>query len=613
MSVPLFTIGLSILWTELLISLTGMTFCKVICVFSLVALLLYSTFSRPGKGVKEYIYKTRKHKKITVAHLVFFSVCFACVLFMAKTEVSYNPATRIAEQFENEKVTVSGQIVEILPKSESGNKRYVVEVDSLVNDKVVNRDNCENGNYDNGKIGLPFGGMKIMLSSKYFKGELNDFVSFDSKLYVLGNVENDSTVSNKSAIINYYRSKGYYIGAYVYEDVERTSFEDALSSASIFGKLEAKMRAGLAEIREYTRLKLRKYLQDDYAGVTLGMLIGDKSELPEEYSESFTKAGIVHLFSVSGFHMSLWSEIVYKRLLKSGFGKRLSSLMSIIFVLLFMAVTGFSRSTIRAGIMMMVFFFGRMMFRDSDSLNSLGLSACVITLANPFCAGDVGFLLSFFSTLGIIVGVKRLMRPVHMYLRRINNYERREQVAGVISGVAVSLCAFVFTFPFVAIFIGDVSLIAPLTNLLTGTAASALVLLSGIGVFLSTLPLIRMFCYPVFLATGLLAKYIVTVTTVLSQIPYVYVGADADFITVALAAVLVLCATAFLLPSAEKHNAERQSPIFENGQKHFDRHKPAPIAFSEIYSYYGYRARLVFWLSVIIIMSGIFAYLCFNF
>ncbi len=605
MSVPLFTIGLSILWTEFLISLTGLTFCKVTFAVSLMVFLIMRIKQYHSKRLKNKIEKTTR---ITVVDIVSFSVCFACLIFMLKTEISYKPAIDIAKWFEDEKVTVSGQITEILPKSHSGNMRYVVEVDSLICDKDGN------GRGDKiGEIRLPYGGLKIMLTSKYFKGELNDYVSFDSKLYILGDIENERAESNNSSLLNYYKSKGYFVGAYVYEDAERVGFEEILDSVSIFEKASAGVRAKLAQIREYTRLKLRRYLPDDYAGVTLGMLIGDKSELPEEYSENFTKAGIVHLFSVSGFHTSLWSEIVYRRLLKSGFGKRLSSLISIVFLLLFVAVTGFSRSTIRAGIMMMVFFLGRMVYMDSDPLNSLGLSACVITIANPFCAGDVGFLLSFFSTLGIVVGVKPLMRPVYMYLRRINNYERREQVAGVISGVAVSLCTFGFTFPFVAIYIGDVSLIAPLTNLLTGAAASTLVFLSGIGVLLSVLPFSKMICYPIFLAAGLIAKYITAVTRFSSQIPYAYVGADADFVTVALAAVLILCAAALVLPSAENTDSERRTPSPEVTADQLPGHKPAPIAFSEIYTHYGYRARLVFWLSVIIIMSGIFAYLCFNF
>lgn len=175
------------------------------------------------------------------------------------------------------------------------------------------------------------------------------------------------------------------------------------------------------------------------------------------------------------------------------------------------------------------------------------------------------------------------------------------------------MCAFVFTFPFVVLFIGDVSLLSPLTNLLTGGAASALVFLSGIGVLASTLPFVRMFCYPVFLSAGLMTEYIVAVTTALAKLPYAYVGTDTAFITVALAAVMFLCAAALLLPLSEETKAE--SPVADDlhARSASDRHKPAPIAFGEIYAHYNFRFRLVFWLSDIIIMSGIFAYLCFNF
>lgn len=592
MSVPFFTIGLSMLWIELLISLTGTAFCRTALFFSFFVLFASETVRRVR--VRR---KSPENTDLRVISLVSISVFFACSLFMVKMHFSYNPSLEIAERFKSDTVTVNGQITEILPKSGSGNRRYVLTVDS------INSLTCDDFASES-NIKLPVGGMKILLTSKYFKGELNDSVSFESKLYALGDTP---------SMTEYYKSKGYYVGAYVYENAERSAFLETSNSSSMFKRTVAVARVAVQNIREYMDKQLKKYSPDEYAGIMLGMLIGDKSGISEEYSDTFTKAGIVHLFSVSGFHISLWSEIVYKRLLKCGLNKRLSSFVSIGFVVLFTAVTGFSRSTLRAGIMMSVFFAGRMIFMDSDSLNSLGFSAFAISVADPFCAGDVGFLLSFFSTLGIVIGVKPIMRPIRMYLRRINNYQVRRRVYGVISGFAVSACAFVFTFPFVVLFIGDVSLVSPLTNLLTGGAASALVLLSGIGVLASILPLVRMFCYPVFLSAGLLTEYIVSVTTALAKLPYAYVSTDTAFITVALAAVMFLCAAALLLPLSEETKAE--SPVADDlhARSAFDRHKPAPIAFGEIYSHYNFRARLVFWLSDIIIMSGIFAYLCFNF
>lgn len=372
MSVPFFTIGLSMLWIELLISLTGTAFCKAALFFSFFVLLVSETVRRVRARRK-----SPESTDLRVISLVSISVFLACSLFMVKMHFSYNPVLAIAERFKSDTVTVNGQITEILPKSESGNRRYVLTVDSLTCDDFASDSN----------IKLPVGGMKILLTSKYFKGELNDNVSFESKLYALGDTP---------SMTEYYKSKGYYVGAYVYENAERSAFLETSNSSSIFERTVAAGRSAIQNIREYTDKQLKKYSPDEYAGIMLGMLIGDKSGIAEEYSDAFTRAGIVHLFSVSGFHISLWSEIVYKRLLKCGLNKRLSSFVSIGFVVLFTAVTGFSRSTLRAGIMMSVFFAGRMIFMDSDSLNSLGFSAFAISVANPFCAGDIGFLLSFF-------------------------------------------------------------------------------------------------------------------------------------------------------------------------------------------------------------------------
>lgn len=586
MSAPFFTIGFSMLWVLLLISLTGLTFCKAALTLSFLTFCfvgIRKRFSGHDKSASGF--------SVTSTELVSAAVCLACILFMFKTYTSFYPVTEIAHCSGNEKVSVTGQITGILPKSDSGNRRYVVKVKSL---SYAGK---------NEKIDIPIGGMKLILTSKFFKGELNAVISFDGKLYALGDTRQ---------MQNYYKAKGTYVGAYIYEEAETTDFSDYKSSVALFDRFAAKTRVVLSDVRNYSEKTVYKYLPDDYAAVVLGMLIGVKEEIPDEYYESFTRAGIVHLFSVSGFHMSLWSEAVYKFFLRRGTGKRFSALMSIFFVFAFMGVTGLSRSTVRAGIMMTVFFAGRMLFMDSDSLNSLGFSAFIIVLLNPFCAGDIGFLLSFFSTLGIVIGVKRIMNPIYMYLRRINDYVIRERVGGAVNEIAVSICAFVFTFPIIVIYIGEASIIAPLTNLLTSTAASATVFLSGIGVILSLLPLSQMICYPIFLASGLLTKYISVISAFLSDIPYLYAKTDAEFIAVALAAVLVLCGAAFLLP--RESDAREKSGILSHraADGRSESNEPSPITFREIYTQYDSKARLVFWLSVIIFMSGIFTYLYLN-
>ena len=74
-----------------------------------------------------------------------------------------------------------------------------------------------------------------------------------------------------------------------------------------------------------------------------------------------------------------------------------------VFVMIYMALTGFTSSVIRSGIMMIIYLIGKEFFYESDSLNSLGIAALFMCLPNPYASGDIGMILSFSATLGIII------------------------------------------------------------------------------------------------------------------------------------------------------------------------------------------------------------------
>lgn len=64
-------------------------------------------------------------------------------------------------------------------------------------------------------------------------------------------------------------------------------------------------------------------------------------------------------------------------------------------------MTGFSISTSRAVIMMLLLFAADLLHRSYDLLSSLAISACIITLQNPYAIYSCSFLLSYFAVLGI--------------------------------------------------------------------------------------------------------------------------------------------------------------------------------------------------------------------
>ena len=100
------------------------------------------------------------------------------------------------------------------------------------------------------------------------------------------------------------------------------------------------------------------------------------------------------------------------------------SVAAVVTVILFAAVTGFSPSVIRAGICVIITYIGYAVLRTSDGITSLGIAALVLTVTNPYSVGDLGMLLSFSATLGILMWASPLYDFLQQKLRL--NYDKKD-------------------------------------------------------------------------------------------------------------------------------------------------------------------------------------------
>lgn len=82
--------------------------------------------------------------------------------------------------------------------------------------------------------------------------------------------------------------------------------------------------------------------------------------------------------------------------------KRSGYLISIAVLILFMFITGFTASVVRASIMGIIMIFAKIIYRKPDTINSIAVSLIIILIFNPFTINDVGLQLSYLGTLGII-------------------------------------------------------------------------------------------------------------------------------------------------------------------------------------------------------------------
>ncbi len=204
------------------------------------------------------------------------------------------------------------------------------------------------------------------------------------------------------------------------------------------------------------------YFPADSAPFAKALLLGDRSDMDYETSTDFKVSGISHVIAVSGLHVSILFGAVY---VFSGRRRILTTLVGVPVVLIFAAVAGFSPSISRAAIMQCLMMVAMLCQREYDGPTALSFAALVMLIWNPLVISSVSFQLSF----GCMAGIFQLSEPISKWLLDVKRLGRVDSkpVRSLVSGISVSLGSCVFTTPLCAMYFGTVSLIGPLTNLLT--------------------------------------------------------------------------------------------------------------------------------------------------
>lgn len=181
----------------------------------------------------------------------------------------------------------------------------------------------------------------------------------------------------------------------------------------------------LYKVKRSMGRKIDRLSAGHYAGIYKGILLGEKSAVPEDTKELYKAAGISHLLSISGLHISLIGYFVYKWLRKYR-GIAFSAALSMAVICLYGMMTGGGFSTKRAIIMFGVNIAADVWGRTYDLISALSLSFIIIMVTNPLCIFHSGFLLSF----GAILGIQPLYSLVADYLG-IRNKWMKSWIAGI--------------------------------------------------------------------------------------------------------------------------------------------------------------------------------------
>ncbi len=296
----------------------------------------------------------------------------------------------------------------------------------------------------------------------------------------------------------------------------------------------------LSALRQKTADALLEGLPQDVRPLLCAMCLGDKSALDNDTVAAFRQSGVSHLLVVSGLHMSIVALGVFGLLRKCRVGRRASSAAALIALWLFALLVGFHPSVVRACILNTLVLSGNLFHRRADGLNSLGGGLLILWLVNPYCVYDVGLWLSFGATYGLL----RLLPLMNRGCKRwfvchpLGVMERPARF--VASSLCVTFSATLPILPICALVFGEISLVAPLTNLLAVFPATLLLWSAAAGLFFKVCCL-GFFAGAFRLIATLLGRYLLWITSLCGGLPSAVWNTEALYRRVWVVVSLVLC------------------------------------------------------------------------
>ncbi len=232
----------------------------------------------------------------------------------------------------------------------------------------------------------------------------------------------------------------------------------------------------IENIRQFIAARVKSLLPNDTAGVVIPLIIGEQGTVPKEIYESYRKTGIVHVLSVSGFHLALLSGFVF--FLIRGLlscvpflalrlnTKKIAAFISILFTFGYLLISGMAVPAIRSFIMICVVLLGVLLNRNALSLRSVSLAAFFILMIWPESVLSASFQLSFMAILSLVTLYTALMR----YLKEHHFTEPgifRFLGLFLLGLVAVSMLAGIATAPYTVYHFNQYANYGVLGNLLT--------------------------------------------------------------------------------------------------------------------------------------------------
>lgn len=274
----------------------------------------------------------------------------------------------------------------------------------------------------------------------------------------------------------------------------------------------------IGRIHRRTDVALSYGLRPREASIVRGMVLGDRSRMPEELEEDFRRSGVTHILAISGQHVAILTALVYFVLRGFAVPLMVRNPATLALVWLYIIVAGAPPSAARAGVVATLVLAAPLFGRQLSPLHFMTTMLAVVLAYNPSLIYSTGFQLSVAAVFGILLLRRPLLALLEVTVFRPFG-KPPELLANLIS---ISLAAQVATAPIIASTFDEVPVLGVFTNLiavpLSGPILALGLLASLTGNVLPAL------AYPLNFSNGFLVTILEWVAQGVSALQFAVVG-----------------------------------------------------------------------------------------
>ena len=258
--------------------------------------------------------------------------------------------------------------------------------------------------------------------------------------------------------------------------------------------------------------RIESNIKGDSGALISALLLGRTQSLDNHITLDFKRLGISHMLALSGMHLTILVSFVGIVLSRTAIRKSAKNIIILLLTLFYITLSGFCLSVLRAAFMLSLAYFSFFTKRENDLYTSLFLAVTIIFLITPSAIRDLGLWLSFFGTLGIVTYVQirgEEVKKKRSLIRSIASY--------LLLSLFASIFAIIFTLPITVFVFGELSIIAPLSNIIFGFLFDLLLILAFLSPFLCGIRIFSIIC-------ELLCEIIISLCRFISDFDMIFVS-----------------------------------------------------------------------------------------